>query len=253
MKTMRLSFSASSCSLFLHCWLRLLFSSSARPSSLDGGDDHSVRVVLGKQTAHKGGGVGVLLDAAFLELVEFLPRLAIEVLAVRDEETFLDVRVVLQQRGGLERGERLAAAGGVPDVAVAAVEVDAVHDPPHCRDLIRAHHHELLLAGDEHHVAADDFAERAFDEEGGGKVVEVGHFFVRLVSGRYFCDTGQLLSGIQTPYFFRKRCFRLIGHAYFRRVVENYIDIVAFAPDLQRLGFQCVPHDFRKSENLFHQ
>ena len=97
---------------------------------LDGGDDDLVGVVVGEQAADEGGGVGVFLDAAFLEAVELLAGLAVEVLAVHDEEAFLDVGVVLEQRGGLEGGERLAAAGGVPDVAVAAVLVDAVDDVP---------------------------------------------------------------------------------------------------------------------------
>ncbi len=91
-------------------------------------DDDLVGVVVGEQAADEGAGVGVLLDAAFLEAVELLAGLAVEVLAVDDEEALLDVRVVLEQRGGLEGGERLAAAGGVPDVAVAAVLLDAVDD-----------------------------------------------------------------------------------------------------------------------------
>ena len=128
-------------------------------------DDDLVGVVVGEETAHEGGGVGVFLDAAFLESVELLARLPVEVLAVHDEEAFLDVGVVLEQGGGLEGGERLAAAGGVPDVAVAAVLVDAVHDGLDRVDLIRAHHQQLLLAGDEHHVAADHLAQRAFGEE----------------------------------------------------------------------------------------
>ena len=88
---------------------------------LDGADDDLVGVVVGQQAADERAGVGVLLDAPFLEAVELLAGLAIEVLAVHDEEALLDVGVVLQERGGFEGGERLAAAGGVPDVAVAAV------------------------------------------------------------------------------------------------------------------------------------
>jgi hypothetical protein len=103
-------------------------------------------VVVGEKAADEGGGVGVLLDAAFLEAVELLAGLAVEVLAVHDEEAFLDVGVVLEQRGGLEGRERLAAAGGVPDVAVAAVLVDAVDDALHGIDLVGPHHQELLLA-----------------------------------------------------------------------------------------------------------
>lgn len=65
------------------------------------------------------------------------------------------VGVVLEQSGGLESGERLAAAGGVPDIAVAAILVNAIRDGLDCVDLIRTHHHQLLLAGNQHHVAAD--------------------------------------------------------------------------------------------------
>ena len=143
-------------------------------------DDDLVGVVVGEQTAHEGGGVGVFLDAAFLEFVELLARLPVEVLAVHDEEAFLDVGVVLEEGGGLEGGERLAAAGGVPDVAVAAVLVDALHNVLHRIDLIRPHHQQLLLAGNEHHVAADRLAEGAFGEELLGEAVEVGDLLVVL-------------------------------------------------------------------------
>ena len=131
---------------------------------LDGGDDDLVGVVVGEEPAHQGAGVGVFLDAAFLKPVEFLAGLPVEVLAVHDKHAFFDVGVVLEQRGGLEGGERLAAAGGVPDVAVAAVLMDAVHDGLDGVDLVRAHHHQLLLAGDQHHVAADHLAQGAFGE-----------------------------------------------------------------------------------------
>ncbi len=148
---------------------------------LDGGDDDFVRVVLRKQTAHEGGGVGIFLDAAFLEAVELLARLAIEVFAIHDKEAFLDVGIVLQQGGGLEGRERLAAAGGVPDEAVATVIVNAFHQMLHRIDLIRAHHEQLLLTGDEHHVAADGLAQGAFHQEGRGEVVEVGDLLVRFI------------------------------------------------------------------------
>ena len=187
MKTMRLSRSGSSCSLKVACRLfRLLVALAVfvqrEAELLDGGDDDLVGVVVGEQTADEGVGVGVFLDAAFLEAVELLARLPVEVLAVHDEEAFVDVGVVLEQGGGLEGGERLAAAGGVPDVAVAAVLVDALDDVLDGVDLVRPHHQQLLLAGDEHHVAADRLAERAFGEERLGEAVEVGDLFV--VRGR---------------------------------------------------------------------
>jgi hypothetical protein len=64
---------------------------------LDGGDDDLVGVVVGEQAADKRGGVGVFLDAAFLEAVELLAGLAVEVLAVDDEEALVDVGVVLEE------------------------------------------------------------------------------------------------------------------------------------------------------------
>ncbi len=113
---------------------------------LDGGDDDLVGVVLRQQAAHEGGGVGVFFDAAFLELVEFLARLAVEVFAIHDKDALVDVVVFLEQGGSLEGGECLAAASGVPDVAVAVVFGYALDQVLHGIDLIRPHHHELLLA-----------------------------------------------------------------------------------------------------------
>ena len=139
--------------------------SQRQPELLDGRDDDLVRVVVGQQAADQRCGVGVFLDAAFLEAVELLAGLAVEVLAVDDEEALVDIWFVLEECGGLEGGERLAAAGGVPDVAVAAVLIDAVDDGLDGVDLVRPHHQQLLLAGDEHHVPADHLAERALGEE----------------------------------------------------------------------------------------
>ncbi len=175
----------------LACWLRI----QRQAELLDGGDDDLVGVVVREQAAHQRVGVGVFLDAAFLEPVELLARLPVEVLAVHDEEAFLDVGVVLEQRGGLEGGERLAAAGGVPDVAVAAVLMDAVDDGLDGVDLVRPHHQQLLLAGDQHHVAADHLAQGAFGEELLGEVVEVGDLLVVLAGE--LVDGQKALVGIE--------------------------------------------------------
>ena len=140
---------------------------------LDRGDDDLVGVVVGEKPADQRGGVGVFLDAAFLEPVELLAGLAVEVLAVHDEEAFVDRVVGLEEGGSLEGGQRLAAAGGVPDVAVAAVLLDAFDDPLDGVDLIRPHHQQSLLAGDEDGVPADHPAQRALREELLGEVVEV--------------------------------------------------------------------------------
>jgi hypothetical protein len=145
---------------------------------LNGGNDDLVGVVVGEEAAHKACGVGVFLHATFLELVELLARLPVQVFAVHDEEAFFDVGVVLEQRGCLEGSQRFATASGVPYVPVAAVLVNAVDDGLDRINLIRTHHHQLLFAGDEHHVAANHLAQGAFDEEAVRKVVQVGDLLV---------------------------------------------------------------------------
>src|SRR5437879_3756719 len=80
--------------------------------------------VVRHHAARQRAGIGVLLNTACLEAVEFLAGLAVEVLAVDHKEALFDDRVGFEQRGGFEAGERLAAAGSVPDVAVAAVLID---------------------------------------------------------------------------------------------------------------------------------
>jgi len=115
---------------------------------LDSGDDDFVGIVFGEQAAHECASVGVFFDTAFLKPVEFLTSLAVKVFAIDNEKAFLDVGIVFEERGGLEGCERFPTTGGVPDVPVAAILVDAVYDLLHGVDLIRAHHHELLLAGD---------------------------------------------------------------------------------------------------------
>jgi hypothetical protein len=59
----------------------------------------------------------------------------------------VDAIVLFEQRGCLERGQRLAAAGRVPDVSVAAVLFDTLHNQLDRVDLIGPHDHQLLLVG----------------------------------------------------------------------------------------------------------
>ena len=80
----------------------------------------------------------------------------------------------------------------MPDIAVAAVLVNAVNDSLDGVDLVRAHHHQLLFAGDQHHVAADHLAQVAFDEEYFGEALQMGDLLV------IFC--GKLIDG-QEAFF----------------------------------------------------
>src|SRR3546814_2504890 len=75
---------------------------------LDGADDDLVGGIVRQHAPHQRAGVGVLLHAAFLEAVELLAGLAIEILAVDHEQALLDGRVGLEQGGGLEAGKGLA-------------------------------------------------------------------------------------------------------------------------------------------------
>ena len=121
--------------------------------------------------------------------------LAVKVLAIDDEQALVDAVVGLEQCRGLEGGERLARAGRVPDVAVAAVLVNAVDDGLDGVDLVRAHHQELLLARDEDHVFADHLAKRALGEEPIGEVVEVGD--LRVVLDRELVDRKEPLVSVE--------------------------------------------------------
>ena len=66
------------------------------PELLDGCDDDLVRVVVRPEAADKRRGVGVLLNTVLLESVELLAGLAVEVLAVDDEQALVDVLVGLE-------------------------------------------------------------------------------------------------------------------------------------------------------------
>src|SRR3546814_9515449 len=63
---------------------------------LDGADDDLVGGIVRQHAPHQRAGVGVLLHAAFLEAVELLAGLAIEILAVDHEQALLDGRVGLR-------------------------------------------------------------------------------------------------------------------------------------------------------------
>ncbi len=152
-----------------------------KPQFLNGADDHLIRGIVGQQPIDEGSGVRVLFDASFLEAVELFTGLAVEVLAVDDEEALIDRGIGLEQRGRLKAGQCLAAAGGVPDVTVAEVFLDALDDVLDGVDLIRPHHQELLFAGDENHVKADHLAECALRKELVGEGIKASDFPITLV------------------------------------------------------------------------
>ena len=103
--------------------------------------------------------------------------------------------VFLQQGRCLEGGERFAAAGGVPDVAIAVIFINALHDVLYRIDLVRTHDHEFLFARQQHHVTADGAAQITLFQEVPGKLVELGDFAVALIGK--FVDGQKALVGIE--------------------------------------------------------
>ena len=119
---------------------------------LDGGnDDMSFRVF---QLAFQNRGAGVGVCRALLEAVILFHSLVVQVLAVYHKQHLVDVGQLRCQPCRFERGQRLAGASGVPDVAAAldtailfvvVGDLDAVQYPLGRRDLVRAHHHQHLF------------------------------------------------------------------------------------------------------------
>ena len=98
----------------------------------------------------------VAVGGSFLETVVLAHGLIVQILAVDNEQHFVDIWKARGKLGGLERGERLAATRGMPDVAASlpcTVEprimrhLDAVQQAFCGRYLIGAHGHQYLLLG----------------------------------------------------------------------------------------------------------
>ncbi len=94
--------------------VRLVFLNEDR-QFLYGGDDDMCIAVLQSPLQFTGifGGVG----STFLEAVVLFHGLVVEVLAVDDEEHLVDTFSLAAQLCSLERGERLSATCGMPNIA----------------------------------------------------------------------------------------------------------------------------------------
>ena len=154
---------------------------------LDGGNDDAGVGVLQLALEHGGGGVAV--GGALLEAVVFLHGLVVQVLAVHHKENLVYVGQLAGQTGGLEGGQRLAAAGGVPDVAAALLGTvgfvvvgngDAVEDALGGGDLVGPHDHEHILGGEDA-VPGQDVEQGVPSKEGAGKVHQIGQDLVLCV------------------------------------------------------------------------
>ena len=162
---------------------------------LNSRNDDLVGVVFRKHSFDECTGCDVLFHAVRLETVELITFLGIQILAVDDEEHFLDGLIPLQQRGCLEAGQRLAAARGVPHVPVAAILIDATDDVADSINLVRPHHQDLLFGLNEDHVAADHLTEDALRQELLCEVVQVCD--LRVVLLRPFVDRQESLFCIE--------------------------------------------------------
>ena len=154
---------------------------------LDGSDDDAGVWVLQLALEHGGGGVAV--GGALLEAVVFFHGLVVQVLAVHHKENFVYVGKLAGQPGGFEGGQRLAAAGGVPDVAAAPLGAigfvvvgngDAVEDALGGGDLVGPHDHEHILGGEDT-VPGQDVEQGVPGKEGAGKVHQIGQDLVLCV------------------------------------------------------------------------
>ena len=129
------------------------------------------------------------VGGALLEPLVLAHGLVVEVLAVDDEHDLVDVRQPARELGGLEARQRLARAGGVPDVAagcdraelpVVGRGLDPLQDPLGRRDLVRPHHQQLAV-GVEDAVPRQDAEQRVLGEE---RLREAGQVGDRLVAAR---------------------------------------------------------------------
>ena len=119
-------------------------------------------------------GVRRAVDAALGETVEFPGGLVVEVLPVDHEEDLADLREALDDLAGLERGERLARPGRVPDVRVFVAVLDPVDEALHRVELVRAEHLEDADLGN-HDVVRDHLGDVAGLQERASELGQVGN------------------------------------------------------------------------------
>ena len=101
--------------LVKHCMSGILL--DERGELLNGGDDDFCVVVLKLTLQDCRGGIAVC--RALLKAVVLLHRLVVQILAVNDEQHLVDVVQLGGQLRRFEGCQRLAAAGGVPDISAA--------------------------------------------------------------------------------------------------------------------------------------
>ncbi len=142
-----------------------------RRQLLDRRDDDPRTTVLKLLLQYRRGCVRVC--RALLEPVILTHRLVVEVLAIHDEQHLVHTRHLRGELRCLERSERLARTGRVPDVSsgiecaerlVVRRDLDLLQDPLGRDDLVRTHHQQVAIRG-EHAVLRQDVQQRMLREE----------------------------------------------------------------------------------------
>ena len=108
--------------------------------------------------------------------IKFFPRLPIQVFAIHHKQALFNIRVILQQRRSLKRSQGFTAARRMPDITIAAVLVNALHDRLNRINLIGTHHHQLLLTGHQHHIPADHLPQGTLHQKRFRKVIQIANF-----------------------------------------------------------------------------
>ena len=171
---------------------------------LDSSDDDVGVIILQLLFQNSGGGVAVC--RSLLKSVILFHGLVVQILPVHHKQHLVDVGQLGGQTSRLEGGQRLAAAGGVPDVAAAlngaillvvVGDLNAVQYPLRGGDLIGPHDHQHIFRGEDA-IPGQHIQNGVFGEEGAGEVDEVGDHLVIGV-----CPEGCKLEAVAGLLLFR--------------------------------------------------
>ena len=130
---------------------------------------------------HLRGGVSV--GRAFFKAVIFFHGLVVQILAVYHEQNFINVGEVRGQLRRFKRGQRFAAARGVPDVPacgqrscllVIGRNLNAGQNTLSGRNLVRTHHQQQVF-GRKDAILCQDVQQRMAGKERAGKVHQIGN------------------------------------------------------------------------------
>ena len=99
-------------------------------------------------------------------------------MAVHHEQDFVDAIQFSNQLGCFEGCERLAGAGGVPNISVLVGVLYTVQDLLYCVVLVRAEDHQAFVSLMQDDVLGNHLAQGAFVKEMGRELAEVIHWLI---------------------------------------------------------------------------